>query len=73
MAVDHLSLYQLTIEDGTAFGARHAAGGLAGLPSDDLSADLYAVTQDLCAKAGMPAYEVSNHAASGAQSRHNLI
>ena len=73
MAVDHLSLYQLTIEDGTAFGARHAAGGLAGLPGDDLSADLYAVTQDLCAKAGMPAYEVSNHAASGAQSRHNLI
>ena len=73
MAVDHLSLYQLTIEDGTAFGARHAAGGLAGLPGDDLSAELYAVTQDLCAKAGMPAYEVSNHAASGAQSRHNLI
>ena len=73
MAVDHLSLYQLTIEDGTAFGARHAAGGLAGLPDDDLSADLYAVTQDLCAKAGMPAYEVSNHAKTGAQSRHNLI
>ena len=73
MAVDHLSLYQLTIEEGTAFGARHAAGGLAGLPDDDLSADLYAVTQDLCAIAGMPAYEVSNHAKTGAQSRHNLI
>ena len=42
MAVDHLSLYQLTIEDGTAFGARAAAGGLRGLPDDDLAADLYA-------------------------------
>lgn len=73
MSVDHLSLYQLTIEPGTAFGARHATGRLAGLPDDDLSADLYAVTQDLCAKAGMPAYEISNHAAPGAESRHNLI
>ena len=73
LALDHLSLYQLTIEDGTAFGARHAAGGLTGLPEDDLSADLYALTQDLCDAAGMPGYEVSNHAASGAESRHNLI
>ena len=73
MAVDHLSLYQLTIEDGTAFGARYAAGGLKGLPEDELSADLYALTQDLCDAAGMPAYEVSNHAAPGAESRHNLI
>ena len=73
MAVDHLSLYQLTIEDGTAFGARHAAGGLKGLPDDDLSADLYALTQDLTGAAGMPAYEISNHAHAGAQSRHNLV
>ena len=73
LSVDHLSLYQLTIEDGTAFGARHAAGGLKGLPDDDLAADLYALTQDLTGAAGRPAYEVSNHAAPGAESRHNLI
>lgn len=73
MAIDHLSLYQLTVEDGTAFGARHAQGGLRGLPEDDLSADMYALTQDICAAAGMPAYEVSNHARHDAQSRHNLI
>jgi putative oxygen-independent coproporphyrinogen III oxidase len=73
MAVDHLSLYQLTIEPGTAFGARHAKGGLQGLPNDDIAADMYLVTQDICAAYGMPAYEVSNHARDGAQSRHNLI
>ncbi|MEZ5911133.1 MAG: radical SAM family heme chaperone HemW [Paracoccaceae bacterium] len=73
MAVDHLSLYQLTIEDGTAFGARAAAGGLRGLPEDDVAADLYQATQDLCDVAGMPAYEVSNHAKTGSESRHNLI
>ena len=73
MAVDHLSLYQLTIEQGTAFGDRYNAGKLKGLPDDDLSADLYALTQDLCGAAGMPTYEVSNHARDGAQSRHNLI
>ncbi|HEY9040264.1 MAG TPA: radical SAM family heme chaperone HemW [Roseovarius sp.] len=73
MAVDHLSLYQLTIEPGTAFGARHSAGGLRGLPTDDLAVDMYEVTQELCDIAGMPAYEVSNHAAPGAESRHNLI
>ena len=73
MAVDHLSLYQLTIEDGTAFGDRYAVGKLRGLPDDDLSADLYAMTQDLCGTHGMPSYEVSNHARDGAQSRHNLV
>ena len=73
MAVDHLSLYQLTIEDGTAFGARHAAGRLAGLPNDDTAADMYLMTQDILASSGMPAYEVSNHARAGAESRHNLI
>lgn len=73
MAVDHLSLYQLTIEDGTAFGTRHAAGGLRGLPGEDLAADMYHLTQEICDAAGMPAYEVSNHARPGAESRHNSI
>ena len=73
MAVDHLSMYQLTIEDGTAFGDRFARGGLRGLPDDDVQADMYLVTQEVCAKHGMPAYEVSNHAAIGSESRHNLV
>ena len=70
---DHLSLYQLTIEDGTVFGARHAAGRLPGLPTDDTAADMYALTQDACLAAGLPAYEISNHARPGCESRHNLI
>lgn len=73
MAADHLSLYQLTIEDGTAFGARFAMGGLKGLPDEDLSAEMYHLTQEICNEAGLPAYEVSNHAAPGKESRHNLI
>ena len=73
MGPDHLSLYQLTIEDGTAFGARHRAGRLPGLPDEDRGADLYEITQDLCDAAGLPAYEVSNHARPGAESRHNLL
>ena len=73
MASDHLSLYQLTIEDGTAFGDRFARGRLRGLPADDLSADMYALTQDICEDAGLSAYEVSNHARPGSESRHNLI
>ena len=73
MAVDHLSLYQLTVEDGTAFGDRHAKGGLKGLPDEDRSVALYEITQNLCGAAGLPAYEVSNHARDGAQSQHNLI
>ena len=73
LSADHLSLYQLTIEDGTAFGDRFARGQLAGLPNEDLSADMYFATQELCEVAGMPAYEVSNHARDGAESRHNLI
>lgn len=73
MAVDHLSMYQLTIEDGTAFGDRFARGKLRGLPDDDVQADMYEVTQEVCAAHGMPAYEVSNHAAPGSESRHNLI
>ena len=73
MAVDHFSLYQLTIEDGTVFGARAAAGHLKGLPNEDLSTDMYLITQDICEDAGLPAYEISNHARPGSESRHNLI
>ncbi|MFN3662613.1 radical SAM family heme chaperone HemW, partial [Yoonia sp.] len=73
LAVDHLSLYQLTIEDGTAFGDRYAAGKLRGLPDDDLAADMYALTQDICAAAGFTGYEVSNHAKAGYESLHNQI
>lgn len=73
LAIDHLSLYQLTIENGTAFGDRYARGGLRGLPNEDLGADLYDLTQDITGSAGMNPYEVSNHARDGAASRHNLI
>jgi putative oxygen-independent coproporphyrinogen III oxidase len=73
MAVDHLSMYQLTIEDGTAFGDRFARGGLKGLPDEEVQADMYALTQDICAAHGLPAYEVSNHARPGSESRHNKI
>jgi putative oxygen-independent coproporphyrinogen III oxidase len=71
LARGHLSLYQLTIEPETAFFALHGAGKLA-MPGADLSADLYGVTQEICEAAGLPAYEVSNHAAPGQESRHNL-
>lgn len=71
--VTHLSLYQLSIEEGTAFGDRFAMGKLSGLPDEDLSADLYALTQEIMLAAGMPAYEISNHAIPGDESRHNLI
>lgn len=70
---DHLSLYQLTIEDGTAFGDRFAAGKLRGLPSEDTSADMFEFTQECCENFGLPAYEVSNHARIGSESRHNMI
>ena len=73
LAADHLSLYQLTIEDGTAFGARYAAGKLDGLPDDNLSADLYDLTHQICNDAGLHRYEVSNYAKEGCESRHNLI
>jgi oxygen-independent coproporphyrinogen-3 oxidase len=73
MAADHLSLYQLTVEDGTAFGDRFRRGRLKGLPDEDLAADMYLLTQEMTEAAGLPAYEVSNHARPGAESRHNLI
>jgi oxygen-independent coproporphyrinogen-3 oxidase len=70
-AVDHLSLYQLTIEEGTPFYGLHKAGKLI-VPDGDLSASLYEATQEITESFGMPAYEVSNHAKPGAESRHNL-
>ena len=72
LAADHLSLYQLTIEEGTAFHRLHAKGKLKTL-NDALAADLYALTQDVTSARGLPAYEISNHAQSGAESRHNLV
>ncbi len=73
LAGDHLSLYQLTIEDGTAFADRFMAGKLRGLPDDDQSADMFEFTRGLCQNAGFHNYEVSNFALPGAESRHNLI
>jgi oxygen-independent coproporphyrinogen-3 oxidase len=71
LAADHLSLYQLTIEEGTRFHALHAAGRIA-MPDADTAADLYALTQEVTARRGLPAYEISNHARPGSESRHNL-
>ena len=69
---DHLSVYQLTIEPGTAFATAFARGELA-LPDEDRAAALYELTQEKLGAAGLPAYEVSNHAAPGGECRHNLI
>ena len=71
-AGEHLSLYQLTIEQDTPFALLHAAGKLA-VPDDDTARALYDTTQEVCARAGLPAYEISNHARPGAESRHNLV
>ena len=68
---EHLSLYQLTIEPGTRF-ATDAAAGRVVVPGDDHAADLFEATAAMTIAAGIPAYEVSNHARPGAQSRHNL-
>jgi putative oxygen-independent coproporphyrinogen III oxidase len=70
--VEHLSLYQLTIEEGTPFAALHRAGKLK-VPSADQARDLWDVTQETCDAAGLSAYEISNHARPGAESRHNLV
>jgi len=70
-AGDHLSLYQLTIEPGTAFHTLHQRGELV-VPDEDGAANLYELTQETLGEAGMPAYEISNHARPGAESRHNL-
>jgi oxygen-independent coproporphyrinogen-3 oxidase len=71
-AAEHLSLYQLTIEADTPFFGLHKAGKLV-IPDDDTGRDLYDLTQATCADAGLPAYEVSNHARPGAECRHNLV
>jgi len=70
-AGDHLSLYQLTIEPGTAFHTLHRRGELV-VPDPDSAADLFELTQEILGEAGLPAYEISNHARPGAESRHNL-
>lgn len=67
----HLSLYQLTIEPGTAY-ATLARQGKITIPNDDDAAALYEATQEMCEAAGLPAYEISNHARPGEESRHNL-
>jgi putative oxygen-independent coproporphyrinogen III oxidase len=72
LAGGHLSLYQLTIEPETPFAALHAAGKLV-VPDDDAALALYEATQELTEAAGLPAYEISNHAAPGQESRHNLL
>lgn len=69
----HLSLYQLTIEDGTVFGQMHARNLLHGLPDENLAADMFELTQEVTRAAGLSAYEVSNHARPDEESRHNLI
>ncbi len=71
-AAEHLSLYQLTIEPETPFFGLHAAGKLK-IPDADLARDLYDATQEICAAHGLPAYEISNHARTGAECRHNLV
>mgnify|MGYP001796533630 FL=1 len=73
LGAPHLSLYELTIETRTAFGKRAARGDLAPMPDDD-QADLYELTQSICAAHGLDTYEVSNHAVSARhESRHNHI
>ena len=69
---NHLSLYQLTIEPDTAFAARHAAGTLR-VPNGAIAREFFLITQEFCEEAGLPAYEVSNHARPGSESRHNLL
>jgi putative oxygen-independent coproporphyrinogen III oxidase len=71
LAGEHLSLYQLTIEPGTAFSTLARRGDLV-LPDEDVSVALFETTQDQLSDRGLPAYEISNHARPGAECRHNL-
>jgi oxygen-independent coproporphyrinogen-3 oxidase len=71
LAADHLSLYQLTIEPGTAFEAQHRRGEIV-LPDEDTAATLYEATAEEAARFGLLPYEVSNYAKPGSESRHNL-
>jgi oxygen-independent coproporphyrinogen-3 oxidase len=72
MGPEHLSLYQLTIERGTPFYSAHRRGDFQ-IPAEGLGSALYEVTQELCGKRGLPAYEISNHARPGSECRHNLV
>jgi putative oxygen-independent coproporphyrinogen III oxidase len=72
LAADHTSLYQLTIEAGTPFADLHARGRLR-IPEAEAAHDLYEATQELTERAGLPAYEISNHARPGEECRHNLL
>jgi putative oxygen-independent coproporphyrinogen III oxidase len=72
LAGRHLSLYQLTIEEGTPFAELHARGKLK-VPDDERAHGFYQLTQELTEAAGLPAYEISNHAAPGEECRHNLL
>jgi len=69
---EHLSLYQLTIEPATPFATLYRTGALK-IPDDDRAAALYETTQEMTEAAGVPAYEISNHARAGAEARHNLL
>src|SRR5947209_16386929 len=71
-AAEHLSLYQLTIEEGTPFFGLHAAGKLK-TPDETTARALYDVTQEVCSAKQKTAYEISNHARAGAECRHNLV
>jgi len=71
-AGEHLSLYQLTFESGTPFFDRRRAGALSPL-DEEQGRVLYDLTQEICAAAGLPAYEISNHARAGGECRHNLL
>ena len=71
LGLGHMSLYQLTIEAGTIFHTRQRKGEIMAL-DDDRAADLYEITQEMTAAAGLPSYEISNHAAVGQECRHNL-
>jgi len=71
-AAEHLSLYQLTIEEGTPFHALHASGKLI-MPDEATARIFYDMTQEICAARGLPPYEISNHARPGAECRHNLV
>ncbi len=72
LAGDHISLYQLTIEPDTPYAALHAAGKLV-VPDPDAALALYEITQELTSARGLEAYEISNHAKPGEESRHNLL
>ena len=69
---EHLSLYQLTIEDDTPFSTLHRNGRLR-IPNEEDARALWDVTQEICGTRGLPAYEISNHARPGAECRHNLV